>query len=85
MNEQKSARDRKQILFICIICILFVLIYGILLCMINSKRDILENELGLWDIDGWSMTHFIFFFFLRISLSRTSDICIYLIYFMGII
>ena len=53
-----------QILFIFFICILVIMSYGILLCMSGTSRDPLETTPIIWGIDGWSMTHFVFFLFL---------------------
>ena len=56
--------NQLQILFLFFICILVIIAYAIILCMMNIKKDPLETEPIIWDIDGWSITHFVFFLFL---------------------
>jgi len=53
----------QQILFLFFICVLVIMAYGIILCMSNIQKDPLETKPIVWDIDGWSMTHFVFFLF----------------------
>lgn len=58
-------KNHIKILFICT-CIIFVtILYQLFLCNSDLGYDPLEKiHLGVGDIDGWSLTHFIFFFFL---------------------
>lgn len=59
-----SLKTYLYILFVFFICILLIMAYGILLCMSGKSWDPLETKPILWDLDGWSMTHFVFFLFL---------------------
>ena len=41
--------------------VFLICIYGQMRCKLNFF-DPLSTKLGLWDLDGWSITHFILFF-----------------------
>lgn len=64
IDSKMLSTVQLQILFVFFIVILVIKAYGILLCMSNLEKDPLEIKPIIWDIDGWSMTHFVLFLFL---------------------
>ncbi len=43
------------------ICMLIIFIYGSYRCKNPEYKDILEKRIGIDELDGWSISHFIFF------------------------
>lgn len=62
--EPVEHNDYYQIMFIFIFVFLLNISYVSLMCGSNLNADILETSLGVYDIDLWSVTHFVFFLFL---------------------
>lgn len=54
---------KEELLFIIyfIICIVTILLYGQYKCNNPYFKDPLRNSLGLWDLNGWSLTHLLFY------------------------
>ena len=61
MLEEKYKRQRN-ILTICMSCVALIFIYSFVRCYIQV--DLLQTKLGIFDFDGWSLTHFVFFYVL---------------------
>lgn len=58
----------KMIILICIIISISIIIYGQIRCKLKFNDPLLKpitiNNKQLFDLDGWSITHFIFFLIL---------------------
>ena len=63
-------------------CILFIFGYGSYRCRNPKYKDILEKSIGIGELDGWSMTHFLFFLYLGYTFPRKEYLIIAVI--MGI-
>lgn len=44
-----------------ILCVATIYIYGFYRCLFTSYNDPLERKIGLGSLDGWSLTHIIFY------------------------
>ena len=44
-----------------IITIIIIFIYGSYRCDNPEYKDILQTHTGIWNLDGWSLSHFVFF------------------------
>jgi hypothetical protein len=58
MNEFFD-KQQKEIFLFMIICVLIIMIYGHLRCQLFP--DPLQKKLPIWDLDGWSVIHFLFY------------------------
>ena len=58
--------SKKSIMFVIyfIIITLIIFKYGSYLCNNPGYKDILRTYLGIYDLDGWSLTHLFFFMFI---------------------
>ena len=54
---------KEQLLFISyfIICIVTIFLYGQYRCHNPYFKDPLRNNIGIWDLNGWSLTHLTFY------------------------
>ena len=41
-----------------------IIIYGFIKAKYLNHFDILQTKLGVWDLDGWSLTHLVLYFML---------------------
>lgn len=57
-------KDTKSILIWCTICVIIIFLYGKYRCDNPDYNDILLTKLNIGDLDGWSISHFTFFFIL---------------------
>ena len=65
LKEIKYDYNHKVILFILFLVISSVFIYGKLRCLyLKDFEDPLQFKLKIWDLDGWSLTHIHFFFWI---------------------
>ena len=44
-----------------VICAVSIFAYGSYRCKHPEFKDILEKKLGIGELDGWSLSHFVFF------------------------
>ena len=56
--------DYVKIFSYLIFCILIIFIYGNYRCNNPEYNDILQTSIGVWDLDGWSLSHLLFFTFI---------------------
>jgi hypothetical protein len=58
--------DLKNIEFISyfILCLLIIFMYGSYRCKNPNYKDILETKIYIDDLDGWSLSHLLFFIFI---------------------
>ena len=47
-----------------ILCVLIIFMYGNYRCNNPEHKDILQTSVSIWDLDGWSISHFLFFLFI---------------------
>lgn len=59
-----KSNEIKKLIVIFVICVLIILCYQIYRCKNQSKEDPLLMKLGVFDLDGWSMTHVFFYILL---------------------
>lgn len=59
----KQFMNKKNIIFMAhfIICVVLIFIYGSYRCDNPDFKDPLQTKLRLFDLDGWSLSHFLFF------------------------
>ena len=53
--------NNYKVLISCIVCFVIISLYGSYRCKNPKFHDPLMNKLGILDLDGWSITHFVFF------------------------
>ncbi len=54
----------KNLFVTSLITVASIFIYGFIKARWLNNFDILQFKLGLWDFDGWSLTHLVFYFML---------------------
>ncbi len=52
-----------QIVLIGISVIVMICLYGSYRCKHPEYKDVLMGKFEVWDLDGWSLSHFLLFFF----------------------
>jgi len=59
----KQFMNKKNIIFMShfIICVIIIFIYGSYRCNNPDFKDPLQTKLRLFDLDGWSLSHLLFF------------------------
>ena len=57
---------KEELLFISyfIICIITIILYGQYRCNNINYKDLLRNNMGIGDLNGWSLTHLLFYTFI---------------------
>ena len=60
----KNSYEYNNIFTTFLLSVAAILIYGIIKAKYLNHFDILQNKLGVWDLDGWSLTHVVLYFML---------------------
>jgi hypothetical protein len=63
MNDLKGIINNKNINFsmLFIVCVFLIFIYSSYIRDNKDFKDVLQTKLGLFDLDGWSVSHLLFF------------------------
>jgi len=47
-----------------VVCAVLIFMYGNYRCDNPDFKDPLQTKLGIWDLDGWSLSHLLFYMFI---------------------
>jgi len=51
----------RNVIVICLLCFIIICLYGRFRCQHPDFQDPLMKQFHLYDLDGWSLSHFLFF------------------------
>lgn len=60
MGDREHAEIKRIFLYMGL-CVSIIFFNGYVRCHCGDGTDLLMTKLGVWDLDGWSLTHFTFF------------------------
>ena len=74
MEPLQLTKEVKQMFVSLMIVSIIVFMYGSYRCKHPTYKDPLENKIGIMELDGWSLSHFVTFLFIGLVFNDINTI-----------